>query len=210
MLRGGQRTGSQGLAPTGMDPATQSAHRKCVGTAPTHGRLERVNLSAQAAADLYELLRLRGIRCWVMGGWGVDALLGAQTREHHDLDVLVLREDLPALAGLFRDHGFGIKQVWEAESRWLDMEGSTWPTAFVAGTEEGVELDVHVIQVDAGLAVPLCSVACPFDSDSLKGRGVIGGRPVECVSAETQVAMHRGYELPQSHQRDVDSLRRLA
>ena len=26
---------------------------------------------------------------WLMGGWGVDALLGRQARPHHDLDVLV-------------------------------------------------------------------------------------------------------------------------
>ena len=44
-----------------------------------------------------------------MGGWGVDALLGAQTREHHDLDVLVLGEDLPALAEVFDDEGLVVE-----------------------------------------------------------------------------------------------------
>jgi lincosamide nucleotidyltransferase A/C/D/E len=173
------------------------------------GRLGRVNLSAQAAADLYELLRLRGIRCWVMGGWGVDALLGEQTRQHHDLDVLVLAEDLSALGELFADDAFGIKQVWEAENRWPEMRGSTWPTAFVAATERGLELDVHVITFEAGLVVPLCNVAWPFDADSLQGRGVIDGRPVECVSRRTQEAMHRGYALPEAHKADLDLLRRL-
>ena len=143
------------------------------------------------------------------GGWGVDALLGEQTREHHDLDVLVLGEDLPALGELFGDHGFGIKQVWEAENRWLELDGSTWPTAFVAGTEEDVELDVHVITFEAGLVVPLCNVPWPFDANSVQGRGVIGGRPVECLSAGTQVAMHHRYELPQAHQRDLNLLHRL-
>jgi lincosamide nucleotidyltransferase A/C/D/E len=168
-----------------------------------------VDLSAQAAADLYELLRLRGIRCWVMGGWGVDALLGEQTREHHDLDVLVLAEDLPALGELFADDAFDIKQVWEAENRWLEMRGSTWPTAFVAATEEGLELDVHVITFEGGVVVPLCNVAWPFDADSLQGRGVIDGRPVGCVSTQTQLAMHRGYALPEAHKADLELLRRL-
>ncbi|WP_345200760.1 nucleotidyltransferase domain-containing protein [Streptomyces lavendulae] len=168
-----------------------------------------MNLSAQAAADLYEVLRGRGIRCWVMGGWGVDALLGAQTREHHDLDVLVLGEDLPLLDEVFRDHGFGVQRVWEAENRWVEVDGSTRPTAFVAGTAEGVELDVHVIEVEAGVVVPLCNVPWPFDAGSLEGRGVIDGRPVACVSAQTQVAMHRGYELPEAHERDVALLRQL-
>ena len=121
----------------------------------------------------------------------------------------MLGEDLPALGELFGDHGFGIKQVWEAENRWLELDGGTWPTAFVAGTVEGVELDVHVIKFEGGVVVPLCNDAWPFDASSLQGRGVIRGRPVECVSARTQVAMHHGYELPQAHQRDVDLLRRI-
>src|SRR5262245_35013751 len=145
-----------------------------------------------------------------MGGWGVDALRREQTREHHDLDVLILAEDLPALASLFYDHGFAIQHVWEAESRPLDVGGTTWPTAFVAGTEAGVELDVHVIELNAGVAIPLCHVPWPLDAESLAASGVISGRPVDCVSAPTQLAMHRGYELQESHQRDLGLLRQLA
>src|SRR3954454_23494831 len=149
----------------------EELYARAVPSTPSSERPSgRVNLSAQAAADLYELLRERGIRCWVMGGWGVDALVGGQTRDHHDLDVLLLGEDLPALGAVFRDDGFEIRQVWEAENRWLDMDGSTWPTAFVAGTEAGVELDVHVIELRAGVVVPLRIVAWPFDAGSLDGR----------------------------------------
>lgn len=54
--------------------------------------------------------------------------------------------------------------MWEAENRWVEVDGSTRPTAFVAGTAEGVELDVHVIEVDAGVVVPLCDVPWPFDA----------------------------------------------
>ena len=28
-----------------------------------------------------------GVRFWLAGGWGVDALAGRQTRSHRDLDV---------------------------------------------------------------------------------------------------------------------------
>lgn len=136
-----------------------------------------MSVTARDAAGLYELLRGSGIRCWVMGGWGVDALLEEQTREHHN--------------------------------RPLDVAGKTWPTAFVAATEAGVELDVHVIKVDAGVAIPLCDVPWPFDDHSLDGSGVIAGSQVECVSARTQLVMHRGYELPESQQRDLELLGRL-
>jgi lincosamide nucleotidyltransferase A/C/D/E len=168
-----------------------------------------VNLSAQAAADLYEALRDRGVRCWVMGGWGVDALVGSQTREHHDLDVLVLGDDLTALAEVFDDEGFLIQHVWEEENRWLDVDGTRWPTAFVAANSQGVELDVHLIELRGSAVRPLCNVPWPLEADSLEGRGVISGRPVDCVSARTQLAMHRGYELPEAHQCDVDQLTRL-
>ncbi|MFJ6722429.1 nucleotidyltransferase domain-containing protein [Streptomyces sp. NPDC091259] len=74
---------------------------------------------------------------------------------------------------------------------------------------EGVELDVHVIEVEAGVVVPSCDVPWPFDAGSLEGRGVIDGRHVACLSAQTEVAMHRGYELPETHERDEALLRQL-
>ena len=64
-------------------------------------------LSAEQARALYELLDQGGVRCWVMGGWGVDALLGRVTREHKDLDLLVLISDLPRYAQVVRGNGFG-------------------------------------------------------------------------------------------------------
>ncbi len=36
---------------------------------------------------------------WIAGGWAIDAHVGHQTREHGDIDVLVLREDQLALQG---------------------------------------------------------------------------------------------------------------
>lgn len=36
---------------------------------------------------LYTALHELGIQIWIDGGWGVDALLGEQTRPHQDLDI---------------------------------------------------------------------------------------------------------------------------
>ena len=41
-------------------------------------------------ADLFKVLDMLeqfGIRYWLDGGWGVDALVGRQTREHRDVDI---------------------------------------------------------------------------------------------------------------------------
>ncbi|MGH8515394.1 MAG: nucleotidyltransferase domain-containing protein [Gammaproteobacteria bacterium] len=34
----------------------------------------------------------------MVGGWGIDALLGAQTRPHKDLDLLIRLEDVAKVA----------------------------------------------------------------------------------------------------------------
>jgi Aminoglycoside-2''-adenylyltransferase len=40
---------------------------------------------------------------WVAGGWAIDLLLGRQTREHGDLDLLVLRRDQASVREELRD-----------------------------------------------------------------------------------------------------------
>jgi aminoglycoside-2''-adenylyltransferase len=37
---------------------------------------------------------------WIAGGWAIDLFLGRQTREHEDLDVLMLRRDQQAVRTL--------------------------------------------------------------------------------------------------------------
>ena len=36
-----------------------------------------------------DALDAAGVRAWVEGGWGIDALVGRSTREHDDLDLAV-------------------------------------------------------------------------------------------------------------------------
>jgi hypothetical protein len=54
-------------------------------------------LSAHEAVARCRLLEQHCIRFWVMGGWGVDALLHRETRPHKDLDILLVLGDLPLL-----------------------------------------------------------------------------------------------------------------
>ena len=45
---------------------------------------------------------------WVHGGWGIDALLGEQTRAHDDLDVIIREDDVKALIRVTRELGFAM------------------------------------------------------------------------------------------------------
>jgi lincosamide nucleotidyltransferase A/C/D/E len=166
-------------------------------------------LSARDALALYSTFTERGVDCWVMGGWGVDALLGGEMRPHHDLDLLVARNGLGGLLTLLTELGFSEKLVWD-ESILVDVDGVSRPTAFVQADSDGRELDVHVIEeVAGGAPIAVCDVPWEFDEASLAAVGVIGGGQVRCVSAKTQLQMHTGYDLPPEHQHDVERLARF-
>ena len=51
-------------------------------------------ITPAGAADV-----LSGLQCpwWIAGGWAIDLHVGHQTRDHDDIDVLILREDQLAL-----------------------------------------------------------------------------------------------------------------
>ena len=145
--------------------------------------------------------RLAGVRWWLMGGWGVDALLGRQTREHHDVDLLVLVDDLATLNARLRADGFARAYDWP-ESRTHDG----WATAFVEQHPDGRELDVHAVHEDGSLATDDPWVLPP---DALSGTGIVAGRSMACLSAAGQRAAHQGYALPAHHVADLAALRYL-
>jgi lincosamide nucleotidyltransferase A/C/D/E len=170
--------------------------------------IERI-LSAQDAVSLYAMLAERGVRCWITGGWGVDALLGRETRPHHDLDVLVGLDSLSQLQDVLAEQGFTRSLEWE-ENRWVDQGGVQRPTAFVETDTLGRELDIHIIEVLPGRApVALYDHDWNFDHNALDGVGSILGTRVACVSAATQLRAHTGYDLPRHQQADVERLCRL-
>ena len=48
-----------------------------------------MTMTAADAAGILGCLRAARVDVWLEGGWGVDALVGGQTRDHKDLDVIV-------------------------------------------------------------------------------------------------------------------------
>jgi lincosamide nucleotidyltransferase A/C/D/E len=173
--------------------------------------------TAEDVIELYSGLRAEGVRVWVDGGWGIDALLGRQTRLHKDFDALVALEDLPALTHFLGGRGFALKLIWE-NNRWapssepLALIGRERPaveaaTAFVLEDGSGCELDFHVVRFDAhGHGVPAWDNDLIFPPEAFAGVGTIGGRRVRCLSAEMQMRTHTGYALKES---DIHDLRLL-
>lgn len=146
-------------------------------------------------ADVIEMVQLladHGIKVYVDGGWGVDALLGEQTRPHTDLDIAMQHQDVPKLRELLA--AWGYREIPRNDS---------WECNFVLADDAGHELDVHSCTFDAG-GNNIFGVSYP--ADSLTGTGTIAGHQVDCISAEWQVKFHTGYELDLNDYRDVSAL----
>jgi len=46
-------------------------------------------MTAEGVCAFLELMRTHGVEVWLDGGWAVDACLGAQTRRHDDVDIVI-------------------------------------------------------------------------------------------------------------------------
>jgi len=91
-------------------------------------------MNASDVMELYNLLTKNAIDVWLDGGWGVDALLGKQTRPHEDVDIVIQQKDVPKLRDLL--HSQGYRNVERDDT-------SAWN--FVLGDNKGRLVDVHAI-----------------------------------------------------------------
>ncbi len=157
-------------------------------------------ISPDDAVEILDRLASCRVEVWVDGGWGVDALLGGQSRCHDDLDLVIAREDCAAarhaLAGLGYEHA-------------TDIEPGM-PARFALRDPDNRRIDFHpVVFDDSGNGwqeLPDGRWAC-YPAAGLAGAGRISERRVRCLTPELQVSHHLGYD---AHDNDHDDMRRLA
>ena len=152
------------------------------------------------AADVIEILDAldaAGVASWLDGGWGVDALLGEETRTHQDVDLVVELKDVRSMRATLATQGFAL------------IEGIP-ESNFVLRDALGREVDVHPVRFDeAGNGIYRMEdggdwsyAAAGFD-----GGGSIAGRAVSCLTAEMQMVGHAGGYTP--HETDFHDMRLL-
>jgi lincosamide nucleotidyltransferase A/C/D/E len=143
---------------------------------------------------LLDALDARDVDCWLDGGWGVDALLGEQTREHGDVDLVVRRGDLPAVAAVLGGRGYVVVRDWRPTSlAWRDAEGREVDLHPVDPTPDG---GGDQVLEDGGRWHYEAPVA-----------GTVAGRAVRCAGVGEQLRMHEGYPLRDTDRADVLRLR---
>ncbi|MDR1619616.1 MAG: aminoglycoside nucleotidyltransferase [Clostridiales bacterium] len=129
------------------------------------------------------------ISFWLDGGWGVDALLGRQTREHGDIDILIKGGNAARFIGELACSGYTEKQM-----------DYTTPSHRVWVRGESV-VDLHLLEFDAEGDALYEGESYP--SWMLGGHGVIGGIDVLCLTPEAQLLFHQGYEHDERDEHDV-------
>jgi lincosamide nucleotidyltransferase A/C/D/E len=128
----------------------------------------------------------------------VDALVGKQTRDHKDIDIVIRQSDGPRLDEVLGGAGYRL------------VEGGR-PFNYVMTDRGGREIDVHSVVFDAdgnGLYGPGADPGDMYPAGSLDGEGTIGDRQVGCVAPKFLVAFHTGYEIKESDVHDVYALHR--
>ncbi len=151
-------------------------------------------LSANDVHDVYESMQTRGVTIWLDGGWGVDALLGKQTRPHGDIDVVIQKKDESLVREYLTENGF--TEI---------LRGDSSPYNFMLGNTEAQFIDIHVIELDEagnGIYGPKEN-GVQYEADALSGTGKIADKAVKCISPEWVVKFHTGYELRECDFHDV-------
>ena len=158
-------------------------------------RLMGNNLPEMKLHDLIEIVQLfdkHHIEFYIDGGWGVDALLGKQTRSHADLDIAIQHKDSPQVCAFLEARGYS--NVHRADSSDFN---------FVLGDHQGHHIDIHTYTFDAaGSHI----YGIPYPLESLAGNGSLDGHLVKCISAEWVVKFHTAYQFDEDDYRDVKAI----
>ncbi len=164
------------------------------------GRVFRIEL--RDVLTVAEQLDRAGLVWMLVGGWGIDALLGRQTRRHEDLDVAVEwaddgeRRAIEALAGL----GYSVTAPRSPGSE-------QFPARAVLRRADGRTVDLLVVTALDAPQRPHAQEAA-YVPHADRATGHLGGHEVPCLSAARQVAAHEGYRLYAAQRRDLAALSR--
>ena len=149
-------------------------------------------MTADDVVAIIKMLEENGIEVFVDGGWGVDALLGEQTRKHEDLDIALPHKYVPRLRELLGERGY------------VDVpRDDTRDCNFVLGDAKGRLVDVHSYTFDKN-GNNIFGVA--YEPRQLAGAGTINGYPVKCPPPDVMVEFHTGYDVDENDYRDAKAL----
>lgn len=153
-------------------------------------------MTAQDVIAVMVRLTESGIEAWLDGGWGVDALLGEQTRDHQDLDLVVDLAHVDSIQKVLQDMGYAITE----DER---------PTRLELTAPNGRQIDLHTVVFDqggGGVQTLQNGRTYRYPPEGFAGRGKVAGQVVPCLTPEVQLECHMGYEPTATDRHDVELL----
>jgi lincosamide nucleotidyltransferase A/C/D/E len=155
-----------------------------------------MEINAADASRIVGQLEAAGLVVWLDGGWGVDALLGRQTRSHRDLDLVIAREDLAVAQQTLAATGFSHDPT--------AVPGL--PARLVLVDADGREVDLHPVIFDRhghGWQDLGADAWGDYPAEGLTATGVIAGRSVRCKTPTLEVRHRLGYPLSAIDRHDL-------
>jgi lincosamide nucleotidyltransferase A/C/D/E len=143
----------------------------------------------QDIVDFLKAIEAAGVTAWIGGGWGVDALVGYQTRPHDDIDIYIDRKNADKIIQMLISREYGevkMEYITETHKVWRDPFDRTVDLHLLEFQEESIYFEGFTFAVDV-----------------LNGEGTIGGIAVRCFTAEAQLLFHQGYEHSEKDEQDV-------
>jgi lincosamide nucleotidyltransferase A/C/D/E len=146
--------------------------------------IEGTETGLSEVLDVLAALSALGCRFWLEGGWGVDALVGHQTRAHRDLDVDLDAHCEESALAVLTEMGYTVETDWRPNRIELHAPGRG-------------RVDLHPLLVDEDGSARQAALQGGFHvfPRSFFVAGSLAGIPVPCVSAVAQRLFHTGYEL---------------
>lgn len=138
------------------------------------------------------LLEKSGIRYWIDGGWGVDILVGRQTRLHRDIDVNFDAQYTEKLLDMLLKYGYEVDTDWK-------------PVRIELYSSKLGYLDIHpfILNEDGtSKQADLTGGYYEFEKDYF-GNAFFEGKTIPCISLKGQKIFHSGYELREKDKHDI-------
>ena len=142
------------------------------------------------AVEIILLFRSKGIQIYLDGGWGVDALVGFESRCHNDIDIFIEKQDKECSIKLLKDTGYS-----ETVMEYTTPEHTVWRD------ENARIIDFHIFSRNSEGDFVFESQTFPKEIFTSIGR--IGHLEVDCITPEWQVRFHSGYKLDDNDIKDV-------
>ena len=123
--------------------------------------------------EILEMLSEASVKVFLDGGWGVDALIGRETRIHNDIDLFVEKKDYCITISVITGKGYReviMDYTTDSHTVWKDDNGRI--------------IDLHCFEyVEDGI--------------------LYDGYTFPCINPEAQVQFHLGYEYDENDVHDV-------